>query len=107
MIDLSKSFWHKEIIPKINIVRIFKKRNLNVKVILGFFYMFVIVFNVKVSQVSLDFYTSTNFRSILVNVPTALADLTLCFVLLRIKHRTCMFMFMSIILLIISLLACK
>lgn len=107
MIDLSKSFWHKEIVPKLNILHLFKKKPINVKMILGFFNMFVILLNVRVSQISLDFYTSTHLRSLLVNVPTAIADLTLCIVLLNIKNRTCRYMYLGIILLIISLLACK
>lgn len=107
MIDLSKSFWHREIVPKLNIFYLFNRKPINVKMVLGFFNMFVIMLNVKVSQVSLDFYTATHLRSLLVNVPTAIADLTLCIVLLSVKNRTCRFMYLGIILLIISLLACK
>jgi mannose/fructose/N-acetylgalactosamine-specific phosphotransferase system component IID len=107
MIDLSKSLWHKNIVPETSFISLLKRNTINAKLILGAAFMFVAIFNVKLSQVSLDFYTSTTYRSILVNVSTALADLTLCFALMKLKNKSCRPMSILIILLIISLLACK
>lgn len=58
------------------------------------------------AQISLDNYTNTYSRSILINIPTALADLTLCFFLVRFQHRTCKNIFLGIIWLLSMLLVC-
>ena len=68
--------------------------------------MFAIVFNMKMAQVSLDSYTNTYSRSILINIPTALADMTLCIFLVRFQHRTCKNIFLAIIWLLSILLVC-
>jgi hypothetical protein len=43
----------------------------------------------------------------LVNIPDAVADLTLCIFLLKVKDRTCRHLNILIVLLIISLLALR
>lgn len=58
------------------------------------------------AQISLDNYTSTSKRSILINIPTALADLTLCIFLVRFQNRTCKNIFIGIIWLLGILLLC-
>lgn len=68
--------------------------------------MFAIYFNIKMAQISLDSYTNTYSRSILINIPTALADMTLCFFLVRFQHRTCKNIFLSIVWLLGMLLVC-
>jgi len=107
MIDLSRSLWHKSVIPDTRLFTLLKNKSLSCKLILGLCFMFVTTFNVKLSQVSLDYYTSTFYRSILVNVTTAAADLSLCLALIKIKNKTCRPMSIAIILLTISLLACR
>lgn len=107
MIDLSRTLWHKNIIPDSSFIALLKRGSINAKLILGAAFMFVTIFNVKLSQVSLDFYTSTMYRSLLVNVTTAVADLTLCFALMKFKNKSCRPMSILIVLLSISLLACN
>lgn len=107
MIDLSRSFWLKTLIPNTSLLALLRRKPVNIKMVLGLFFTFIASFNIKISQVSLDDYTSTTFRSVLVNVTTALADLTLCIALIRIQNRACRPMNIGIILLIISLLACQ
>jgi hypothetical protein len=68
--------------------------------------MFAIYFNIKMAQISLDSYTNAYRRSILINIPTALADMTLCIFLVRFQHRTCKNIFLGIIWLLSILLLC-
>lgn len=107
MIDLSRSVWHKYFIPKISLISLLKNKSIRIKMVLGMFFLFVITFNIKSSQISLDYYTETNFRSLLVYIPTVLADLTLCIFLPKFKQRTCRYLLTSTIFLTIALLACK
>lgn len=106
LIDLSKSYWHRYVYPSTSFLSLLKRSKVNVKMIVGFFFIFLVVFNIRISQISLDKYTSTEYRSLLVNIPTAIADLTLCVFLLKMKTRSCRVMNILIILLLISLLAC-
>lgn len=76
------------------------------KIFLGFVFMFAIYFNIKMAQVSLDSYTNAYHRSILINIPTALADMTLCIFLVRFQHRTCRSIFIGIMWLLGMLLVC-
>lgn len=68
--------------------------------------MFAIEFNMKMAQVSLDSYTNTYSRSILISIPTALGDMTLCLFLVRFQHRTCKNIFLGIIWLLSILVLC-
>jgi hypothetical protein len=78
----------------------------NTKILLGFLFMFAVEFNVKMAQISLDSYTSTYRRSILISIPTALADITLCLFLVRFRHRTCKSIFLGIEWLLGMLILC-
>lgn len=82
------------------------RRSVNVKLFIGFLFMFAIYFNIKMAQISLDTYTSTYSRSILISTPTALADMTLCIFLVRFQNRTCKNIFIGIIWLLGILLLC-
>lgn len=68
--------------------------------------MFAVSFNIKMAQISLDSYTNTYRRSILINIPTALADITLCLFLVRFQHRTCKNIFLGIVWLLGMLILC-
>ena len=70
-----------------------KSSHLTLKLFIGTFFMFSIYCTVKLSQISLDPYTLPHIRSIIINVPTALADITLCLFLNKIMKRTCRYMF--------------
>lgn len=107
MIDLSRSIWHKYFAQKTGLMSLLKNKSINAKMLVGVFFVFVISFNIKVSQISLDDFTETNSRSLLANIPTGIADLTLCIFLPRFKKRTCRFLLVSVIFITISLLACK
>lgn len=82
------------------------RRSVNLKLLLGFLFMYAIFFNIKMAQISLDSYTNTYSRSILINIPTALADMTLCIFLVRFQHRTCKNIFLGIVWLLGMLLIC-
>lgn len=92
MIDLSKSFWRKIQMPKTDIISLFKYKKINVKLIVGAFSFFTAIFNIKAAQISLDEFTATSVRSVLVNVTTTIADITLCLVLPQLKTRTTKYM---------------
>lgn len=66
--------------------------------------MFTIYFTIKLAQVSLDPYTDVFDRSIYMDVPTALADVSLCLFLLRFKKRSCRVMLFANCLLIVGLI---
>lgn len=54
IIDLSKSFWHRNIHSKTGLFSLLRRSPINVKMLLGFFFLFIISFNIKISQISLD-----------------------------------------------------
>ena len=107
MIDLSLSFWRKIQLPKTDIISLLKTKGLKMKILIGMFSLFTAIFNIKVAQISLDYYTSTSIRSVLVNVTTTLADLTLCALLPKIKNRTSKYLNIITVFTLISFLACS
>lgn len=107
MIDLSRSIWHKYTVCKTDLISLLKNRNINTKMLIGLFFLFMISFNIKISQISLDDYTETNLRSLLANIPTVMADVTLCIFLPKFKKRTSKYLLLSVIILTIAQLACR
>lgn len=106
-IDLSRSYWHKytNLKPE-GILTLFRIRSVNTKIILGFLFMFANYFNMKMAQISLDSYTTAYNRSILISIPTALADITLCIFLISFQHRSCKHIFVTILWLLGILILC-
>ena len=81
-----------------------RKHRLLIKLLTGTFFMFTIYMTIKVSQISLDPFTDTHSRSIMINIGTAAADLTLCIFLDKFKGKTTKFLFVGNCLMIIVMI---
>lgn len=59
LIDLSKSYWHKSGFPSTGFVALLRREKIGMKIVMGFFFIFMVTFNIRISQISLDTYTET------------------------------------------------
>jgi len=85
LIDLSKSEWVKLENYKIRFREIFKLKDLKMDILLLFIFLLYTTFNSKSAQVTLDFYTDSHVRGLLMNGATAVAYFTLILTKLRLK----------------------
>ena len=54
LIDLSKSYWHRYAYPKTGFFGLLRRRTTNAKLVFGFLFVFLVTFNTRLSQISLD-----------------------------------------------------
>ncbi len=54
LIDLSKSYWHKYVYPSTSFLSLLRRNKINAKMLVGFFFIFLVAFNIRVSQTSID-----------------------------------------------------
>lgn len=87
LIDLSRSEFVKYENYNITFNKLFKFKGMKSRLFTIFLFVFSSYFSIKTAQVSLDFFTTSHFRGIIMNLATASADLSLIFTQLRISVK--------------------
>ncbi len=85
LVDLSKSSWIKYNSYKITFIDALNYKKTKIKLFIGFFVMFTCFFNTRIAQLSLDEFTSAYYRGALMNFTSALANVSLIFIMAKIK----------------------